>query len=351
MPGAPFPGNSKRSSRAGWPASRAASTPAAEAQQSQGGGSQPGVLDLVRSGQARRVRQLEQRRVRLRGVEGCAPLGGHLPDRVQRFTGSGGGQQRHARQRRSRLVAGDIAQARPQHRRVVERHVGEGHRRDPVQRLGPVREAAHARFHDRPLHPGAGKLQRGQPQRQIEKGRVRSVLPRPGDEGGAAVRVEFLPTDPDALLESFQMRTGKAPGHQPGGDQPGFQHGAGAALAVGADDPDALKRLIRRAELAQQRPRPLRSPRLALAGARVEPVVVGPLLSWFGLSPVSFWEVASPRHLRRTIRHSVGLGQRGRRPGGPARYTGRVTASSPSASVQGNFRSAWSWAAAAISTR
>ena len=73
-------------------------------------------------------------------------------------------------------------------------------------------------------------------------------------EGGGELRGgDRAAIDADALGRLDQMRRGEQAGAQAGGAQPGFDHGAGGAFAVGAGDVHDARQAFGIAERLEQR--------------------------------------------------------------------------------------------------
>ena len=246
-------------------------------EKAEGGHSERRILKLVLARQRRRVGQGKQVVMGWGGVEGSPRFGGHPGNHSQRFARRGG-QQGNPRQRGTGLVAGNLGGGLTQDPGMVQRDIRDAHGGHVPEGLRGVAEATHTRFHDGQFHMVFRKGLSGKGQRQVEESRVRGMAFGPADELRGAVRGQVHAARADPFLVCMEVGTGKAAHALPGGQQPGFQHGAGAALAVRTDDPDTAELPVRATETVQQFTGGPGATRAAGAGAGVEPVVVWAVL-------------------------------------------------------------------------
>ena len=157
----------------------------------------------------------------------------------------------------ARLGGGDGLHRIPQHAGVVQTDVGEhgGLRRG--DHIGGIEFTAHAHlaYHNIARLPGKPGQTDGCHQLKLRGGIRHAVSQRAQllHQGAQGIVRDRCAVDLHTLIEAEDVRRGVQSRFISGGTQHGGQHGAGAALAVGAGDVDILYVPLRMAKQAQQR--------------------------------------------------------------------------------------------------
>ena len=156
----------------------------------------------------------------------------------------------------ARLGGGDGLHRIPQHAGVVQTDVGEhgGFRRG--DHIGGIEFTAHAHlaYHNIAHLPGKPGQADGRYQLKLRGGIRHAVSQRAQllRQGAQGIVWDRCAVDLHTLIEAEDVRRSVQPRFIPGGAQHGGQHGAGAALAVGAGDVDILYVPLRMAKHTQQ---------------------------------------------------------------------------------------------------